>query len=293
MIIAVVVAIGDPVLEPVHGNGDAERDMPSLAPAPAPAPPGCAIRACSLVLSSSFLFFPFFFFFKYIFQIVCIDLSDSPQNRKLDSLSVMTIFFSEHVSLQASCGIVLWDNIHSVVSLVSTPVAPSPSFSLVRVSLSIRLVCPTPLDRFADWFAKEDVRRLGQMHFLRLHGARNIGIRTSFGVPVVSRWGVTFVIVFYSRTAVQVGGFAACVHARKGFTPCLLSFGGRRASRKHLFCRPRRLRSMLDSYRLELECWVGASPSGRHRSRRKNSEVLTSGHPLMGILTFGMRGLHS
>lgn len=51
---------------------------------------------------------------------------------------------------------------------------------------------------------QEDVRRLGQMHFLRLDGARDIGIRTSFGVPVVSRWGVTFVIVFYSRTAVQV-----------------------------------------------------------------------------------------
>lgn len=53
-------------------------------------------------------------------------------------------------------------------------------------------------------FFQEDVRRLGQMHFLRLNGARNIGIRTSFGVPVVSRWGVTFVIVFYSRQAVQV-----------------------------------------------------------------------------------------
>lgn len=54
----------------------------------------------------------------------------------------------------------------------------------------------------SEW--QEDVRRLGQMHFLRLNGARNIGIRTSFGVPVVSRWGVTFVIVFYSRQAVQV-----------------------------------------------------------------------------------------
>ena len=45
---------------------------------------------------------------------------------------------------------------------------------------------------------------LNHSHFLRLNGARNIGIRTSFGVPVVSRWGVTFVIVFYSRAAVQV-----------------------------------------------------------------------------------------
>lgn len=51
---------------------------------------------------------------------------------------------------------------------------------------------------------QEDVNRLDQDHFLRLNGARNIGIRTSFGVPVVSRWGVTFVIVFYSRMAVQV-----------------------------------------------------------------------------------------
>lgn len=45
---------------------------------------------------------------------------------------------------------------------------------------------------------------LNHSHFLRLHGATSIGIRTSFGVPVVSRWGVTFVIVFYSRAAVQV-----------------------------------------------------------------------------------------
>lgn len=52
--------------------------------------------------------------------------------------------------------------------------------------------------------SQEDVGRLGQVNFLRLNGARNIGIRTSFGVPVVSRWGVTFVIVFYSRSAVQV-----------------------------------------------------------------------------------------
>lgn len=51
---------------------------------------------------------------------------------------------------------------------------------------------------------QEDVNILGHENFLRLNGARNIGIRTSFGVPVVSRWGVTFVIVFYSRTTVQV-----------------------------------------------------------------------------------------
>lgn len=53
---------------------------------------------------------------------------------------------------------------------------------------------------------------LNHSHFLRLNGARNIGIRTSFGVPVVSRWGVTFVIVFYSRAAVQV----CCVCMRRG-----------------------------------------------------------------------------
>lgn len=51
---------------------------------------------------------------------------------------------------------------------------------------------------------QENVLSLNHSHFLRLHGATSIGIRTSFGVPVVSRWGVTFVIVFYSRAAVQV-----------------------------------------------------------------------------------------
>ncbi|CAN0315742.1 unnamed protein product, partial [Hapterophycus canaliculatus] len=48
----------------------------------------------------------------------------------------------------------------------------------------------------SEW--QENVVNLNHSHFLRLNGARNIGIRTSFGVPVVSRWGVTFVIVFYS-----------------------------------------------------------------------------------------------
>eukprot|EP00903_Cladosiphon_okamuranus_P010796 g10200.t2 len=54
----------------------------------------------------------------------------------------------------------------------------------------------------SEW--QENVSNLNHSHFLRLNGARNIGIRTSFGVPVVSRWGVTFVIVFYSRATVQL-----------------------------------------------------------------------------------------
>lgn len=44
--------------------------------------------------------------------------------------------------------------------------------------------------------------------FLRLNGARKIGIGTSFALPVVSRWGVTFVIVFYTRSKIQVCGWA-------------------------------------------------------------------------------------
>lgn len=63
---------------------------------------------------------------------------------------------------------------------------------------------------------KEDIESLGHSHFLRLNGAKNIGIRTSFGVPVVSRWGVTFVIVFYSRTAVQVS-FVSLIDAGCAF----------------------------------------------------------------------------
>ena len=34
--------------------------------------------------------------------------------------------------------------------------------------------------------------------------AAQTGIRTTFGVPVMSRRGVTFVIVFYSRMTVHV-----------------------------------------------------------------------------------------
>ncbi|CAM9798294.1 unnamed protein product [Discosporangium mesarthrocarpum] len=54
----------------------------------------------------------------------------------------------------------------------------------------------------SEW--QEDVGLLGQKIFLRLLGAVEMGIKTTFGVPVVSRCGVTFVIVFYSRATMQV-----------------------------------------------------------------------------------------
>ncbi|KAG5187669.1 hypothetical protein JKP88DRAFT_353661 [Tribonema minus] len=54
----------------------------------------------------------------------------------------------------------------------------------------------------SEW--QEDVHLLGHNMFLRLNGAIKTGIRTTFGVPVVSRRGVTFVIVFYSRKTVHV-----------------------------------------------------------------------------------------
>eukprot|EP00903_Cladosiphon_okamuranus_P019592 g18019.t1 len=50
----------------------------------------------------------------------------------------------------------------------------------------------------------ENVAKLDLSMFLRLNGARKIGIGTSFALPVVSRWGVTFVIVFYSRDTIQL-----------------------------------------------------------------------------------------
>ncbi|CBN79690.1 conserved unknown protein [Ectocarpus siliculosus] len=49
----------------------------------------------------------------------------------------------------------------------------------------------------------ENVVNLDLSMFLRLNGARKIGIGTSFALPVVSRWGVTFVIVFYTRATIQ------------------------------------------------------------------------------------------
>lgn len=49
--------------------------------------------------------------------------------------------------------------------------------------------------------------------FLRLNGARKIGIGTSFALPVVSRWGVTFVIVFYTRDTIQVRLFVCLYFA--------------------------------------------------------------------------------
>ncbi len=57
-------------------------------------------------------------------------------------------------------------------------------------------VCPT---------RQENVSSLDLSKFLRLNGARKIGIGTSFALPVVSKWGVTFVIVFYTRDKIQVG----------------------------------------------------------------------------------------
>ncbi|CAN0076509.1 unnamed protein product [Ectocarpus sp. 12 AP-2014] len=50
----------------------------------------------------------------------------------------------------------------------------------------------------------ENVVNLDLSMFLRLNGARKIGIGTSFALPVVSRWGVTFVIVFYTRATIQL-----------------------------------------------------------------------------------------
>ncbi|CAM9371440.1 unnamed protein product [Scytosiphon promiscuus] len=50
----------------------------------------------------------------------------------------------------------------------------------------------------------EDVVNLDLTMFLRLNGARKIGIGTSFALPVVSRWGVTFVIVFYTRDKIKL-----------------------------------------------------------------------------------------
>lgn len=51
---------------------------------------------------------------------------------------------------------------------------------------------------------QENVSSLDLSKFLRLNGARKIGIGTSFALPVVSKWGVTFVIVFYTRDKIQV-----------------------------------------------------------------------------------------
>ncbi|CAM9363198.1 unnamed protein product, partial [Hapterophycus canaliculatus] len=50
----------------------------------------------------------------------------------------------------------------------------------------------------------ENVVNLDLTMFLRLNGARKIGIGTSFALPVVSRWGVTFVIVFYTRDKIKL-----------------------------------------------------------------------------------------
>ncbi|CAM9766497.1 unnamed protein product, partial [Phaeothamnion confervicola] len=56
----------------------------------------------------------------------------------------------------------------------------------------------------SEW--QPDVQQTDNNMFLRLNGALQLGIRTTFGVPVVSRRGVTFVIVFYSRDTVQLTG---------------------------------------------------------------------------------------
>lgn len=105
------------------------------------------------------------------------------------------LFFSPaavHVSCTTTCFP------HSLIWHPSQPLCPDVLlFPLVRPSTT-----------------QENVVNLNHSHFLRLNGARNIGIRTSFGVPVVSRWGVTFVIVFYSRAAVQVCMRRVCARRR-------------------------------------------------------------------------------
>jgi hypothetical protein len=52
-----------------------------------------------------------------------------------------------------------------------------------------------------EW--QEDVCLLGHEVFRRAEGAHKYGIRTTFGVPVVSQKGVTFVVVFYSRSVLR------------------------------------------------------------------------------------------
>lgn len=90
------------------------------------------------------------------------------------------------------------------------PAEMSPQFFFILVFFLLVFRCPfnVPLKPWPSFpsitCSQEDVVNLDLTMFLRLNGARKIGIGTSFALPVVSRWGVTFVIVFYTRDKIKV-----------------------------------------------------------------------------------------